>query len=445
MKRIFLTPAFFLFCGIMGAQETLKLSLDQAVELAISESRTIKIAEKEIERVDYSKKSAWQGVFPSLDATGQYAKYLAPQTMSLGGMKLEMPTDYNATVGLSLSLPLFAPGLWQSIKMTELDMQLAVEKAQASKITLVNDVTKAFYSILLAKDSYKTLQNGLELAQDVYDQVKKSFEIGMVSEFDLISAEVQVQNLKPTLVEVENGIEQAKMFLKVLLGLEMAQQIDVEGSLTDYENTINSANTKFDLSLSGNTDLRQLDIQQQQLSKALSMQRTQRMPTLAAFGNFGHVWSRDNAQEAGSSLFAPAGSPATNSNYSQGLLVGAQLNIPLTGIFTNISKEKQTKVQIDQLALQRDYLENSLNVQAQSAFNTMTVAEKQVEAARKNGDLAQRGYDISLKRYETGMGTMLEVQNASNQLMQAKLSYNQAIASYLNAKADLEKLLGKEG
>jgi outer membrane protein TolC len=58
--------------------------------------------------------------------------------------------------------------------------------------------------------------------------------------------------------------------------------------------------------------------------------------------------------------------------------------------------------------------------------------------------LAQRGYDIAVKRYETGMGIMLEVQNASNQLMQAQLAYNQAIASYLNTKSELEKLLGTE-
>lgn len=440
MKKFFCILIISGLCADFCAQETLKLSLDQAIEMAMSESRTIKIAEKEIERVDYSKKSAWQGMFPSLDATGQYGKYLAPQTMSLAGMKIPLPTDYNATLGLTLSLPLFAPALWQSIKMTELEMQLAVEKAQASKLTLRNDVTKAFYGILLAKDSYKTLQDGLKLAEDVYQQTKKRFEIGLVSEFDVISAEVQVQNLKPTIMEVENGIEQSKMFLKVLIGLEMSQQIDVEGSLNDYENRINGANTQNDLSMSGNSDIRQLDIQQQQLQKSLSIQRTQRMPTLAAFGSYGHAWTADNAQDA--NFFTGLPSPASKSDYSQGVLVGLQLNVPLTGIFTNISKEKQTKIQVDQLTLQRDYLENSLNVQAQSSFNSMNVAKNQAKAAQKNEELAQRGYDIALKRYETGMGTMLEVQNASNQLMQAQLSYNQSVASYLNAEADLEKLLG---
>ncbi|MDR2907960.1 MAG: TolC family protein [Bacteroidales bacterium] len=440
MKRIFLILTTSLVCMNIHAQDsaTLTLTLDKAIEIAMSESQTIKLAEKEIERVDYSKQSAWQGLIPTLTASGQFEKYLAAPTMSLGSTLIEMPTNYNASAGISLSLPLFAPALWQSIKMTALDMQLAVEKAQASKITLRNDVSKAFYGILLAKDSYKTLQAGLKLAEDMYEQTKKRFENGLVSEFDVISAEVQVQNLKPTILEVENGIEQAKMFLKVLIGIEMAQAIDVQGVLTDYENVV-SANAQMNLAVDGNTDLKQLDIQQQLLQKSLSIQRTQRMPTLAAFGNFGHNWTRNNSSV---NFITQQLDPASSSNYGQGLLAGLQLSVPLTGIFTNISKEKQTKVQMDQLSLQRDYLESSLNVQAQSAYNMMTVAKNQAEAAQKNSELAQRGYDIATKRYETGMGIMLEVQNASNQLMQAQLSYHQSIVDYLNAKSDLEKLLG---
>jgi outer membrane protein TolC len=97
---------------------------------------------------------------------------------------------------------------------------------------------------------------------------------------------------------------------------------------------------------------------------------------------------------------------------------------------------------MNQLAEQRDYVESMLNMQLRTALNHMDMAAKQAEVAKKNEELAQRGYDIAKKRYETGMGIMLEVQNASNQLMQAQLSHNQAIASYLNAQADYEKVIG---
>jgi outer membrane protein TolC len=420
--------------------DTLQINLKTALQVALSDNPMIQIADQEIKRVDYSKKSAWYGILPSLDATGQYSKVLVSQTMSLAGMVIKMPTDFNVNTSLQLSLPLFVPALWQSIQMTTLDMQLAVEKAHASKITLRNDVTKAYFGVLLAQDSYKTLQSGLAFAEEVYQQAKKQFEVGLASEFDVVSAEVQMKNLQPAILEVENGIEQAKMLLKLLMGLETIQPIAVTGNLIDYRIGIDNVNIRK-LSLTANADLRQLDIQQQQLQKALSIQRTQRMPTLAAFATYGYAGM---GNKAGISFITGEPSPATQSWYATGMMAGLQLNIPLSGIYTNIVKENQTKVQINQLAMQRDYLEESLNVQARTAFNNMNNAIKQAESAKNNEELAQKGYDIALKRYETGMGIIIEVQNASLALTQAQLSRRQAIASYLNAKADFEKVIGEQ-
>ncbi|MCL2650750.1 MAG: TolC family protein [Candidatus Azobacteroides sp.] len=447
-KKIITFVSLIIFPCLLNAQDTqdtikqpsLQLTLDKAIEIALSENPTIKVAEQEIQKVDYSKKSAWYNILPSLDASGQYAKYLSPASMAMMGQIINSPTNYTAQGGLQLSLPLFVPALWQSIQMTTLDMQLAVEKAHASKITLRNDVTKAYYGILLAQDTYKTLQNALDLAKDVYQLTEKRFEVGLSSEFDVISAEVQMKNLQPNIMVTENGLEQAKMMLKILMGLEITQPVEVSGNLIDYEIGIDNANA-LDLSLKANTDLRQLDIQQQQLQKALAIQRTQRMPTLAAFGTYGYQGMANRATEINFGGL-PIQVEKSNDWYSQGLLVGLQLNIPLSGIFTNTAKEKQTKIQISQLAMQRDYLEENLNLQVRAALDNMKTAATQAESAKSNEKLAQKAYDISMKRYDTGMGIMLEVQNASQALTNSQLVLGQAIATYLNSKADLDKILG---
>jgi outer membrane protein TolC len=423
-----------------GAQAPVELTLEKAIEIALSENPTVKVADREIQKVNYAKKSAWYGLIPSLEATGQYSKYLAPATMSLAGMVVELPTDFNVTTTLQLSLPLFAPALWRSIQMTEIDMQLAVEKAHASRITLRNDVTKAYYGALLAQDSYKALQDGYALAEEVYNQAKKRFELGLSAEYDAISAEVQMQNLQPNLLEVENGIERAKLYLKVLIGIEAATPLVVAGNLSDY--TTLPVSTPPEGEAAGvNTDLKQLDLQKLQLQKSLQLQQTQRMPTLAAFGQYGYAGTGNKAAES----FMQPGviTPASESWFSQGLLVGLQLNIPLTGIFTNTVKEKQTAVQIRQLGIQRDYLEKNIDLQIRTAVDNMNKAAKQADAAKKNRQLAQKGYEIASNRYDNGAGTVLELQDASLALTQSQLTYNQSIESYLSSKADLDKLLGR--
>ncbi|MDR1610107.1 MAG: TolC family protein [Candidatus Symbiothrix sp.] len=439
MSIVCMTILLVFAAKAQGTQPPIELTLEKAIEIALSENPSVKVADKEIQKVDYAKKSAWYGLIPSLEVTGQYSKYLAPSTMSLAGMVVELPTDFNATAGLQLSLPLFAPALWKSIQMTGIDMQLAVEKAHASRITLRNDVSKAYYSVLLAQDSYKVLQDGYSLAEEVYSQAKKRFELGLSAEYDAISAEVQMKNLQPNLLEVENGIERAKLYLKVLMGIDASAPIIVQGSLRDAAPSLVGGREEV-TGKATNTDLKQLDLQKKLLQKSLQLQQTQRMPTLGAFGQYGYAGT---GNKAANNPFTGIPSPASESWFSQGLLVGMQLSIPLTGIFTNTAKEKQTAVQIRQLSIQRDYLEKNIDLQIRTAIDNMNKAVKQAEAAKKNEQLAQKGYEIASKRYENGAGTVIELQNASLALTQSQLTYNQSIESYLSSKADLDKLLGE--
>ncbi|GHT73132.1 transporter [Bacteroidia bacterium] len=430
------------FPWLLHAQDKpapLTVTLEEAIEIALSESPTIKIADQEIKRVDYSKKSAWQGLLPTLDGTGQYAKYLVPGTMSLAGMKIDMPTDWNISLGLQAALPLIAPGLWKSIQLSELDLQMTVEQARSSKINLRNQISIAYYNILLAQSLYKVLQDGYALAEENYKQAKKRFETGVAAEYDYLSAEVSMTNLQPQIVQVEHGIAQAKLLLKVLMGVEVSQTVNTKGTLADYESQAVLLNAKRDIDLSNNTDLKQLEIGQLQVAKAKEALTTQFMPTLAAFGQYTYAGQGNKAMN--SPLFGDR--PASKDWFGQGLIVGLQLSVPIFHA-SNFTKLKQNKIQANELKLQQELLENTLNLQARTALDNMEKASKQVEVTKKACMLAQKAYDISAKRYETGVSVMIELQQASVAVTQAGLSHEQAIADYLIAQADYEKIIGQQ-
>lgn len=443
MKKIILLFVCALAYSGLSAQDTLKLTLSEAVEIALSESPTIKLADKEIERVDYSKKSAWYALIPNLEGNGQYAKYVAPAKMSMFGQLMDSPTKATGSLGLSASIPLFAPALWHNINMTTLEMQAAVEKANASKINLKNDVTKAYYNVLVIQDSYKVLLESYELAKKNFDVAKKGYDAGVLAAYDYISAEVQLNNLQPNIMQAENGINQAVTYLKILLGLDVNQPIRIVNTLADFEKNVVAVDRLQDLNLENNPDLRQLDIGRLQLQKSLQLQRSQRLPTLAGFGQYGYQGMSTKEMMLNLGM-APIPVEARRDWYSQGLLLGLQLRVPITGIFTGSPKEKQLKIQEESLMLQRYQAENAIHLQALTALDQMNKTVKQVEATRKSIELSEKAYSISSKRYENGAGTMVELQNASLAITQAKLSYHQAISEYLSAKADLEKLLGRE-
>jgi outer membrane protein TolC len=395
----------------------------------------------EIQRVDYSKKSAWYALIPNVEGSAQYSKYLQPATMSLAGMVIELPTDFSANATLSATLPIFAPALWHSIKMTTLEMQSAAETARASKITLRNAVTKAYNNVLLAQNAYETYKEGYALSQKNMEIAKKAFEVGVVAAYDKLSAEVQVKNLEPNLLQAENAIVQTKLYLKVLVGIDAAQPIEVANTLEDFEAGVVAVGNLDEYLLENNSDLRLLDIQKKQLDRSLLLQRSQRMPTLAAFANYTYAGT---GNKAGVSFFSGEYQPASTSWFSQGLLGGFQLTVPITSVFTLTAKEKQIKIQSNELLLQREYLKDNLRIQTLAALDNMNKTVKQVGAAKEGVELSNTAYNIATKRYENGTGTIIELQNAALAVTNASLAYGQAISDYLSAKADLEKILGEE-
>ena len=173
----------------------------------------------------------------------------------------ESTTLLVSTASASAALPLFAPQLWKSISLNEEQVKLAVEQARESKINTIASVKNAYYSQLLARESYEALQAGYKTAERNVEDTKKSFEMGLVSEYDKLTADVQLASIKPNLLAAQNGIKLAEMQLKVLMGVDVDEPLRFTGRLEDYEEGLfaDLMNLKADTDLSDNSAIRQLD------------------------------------------------------------------------------------------------------------------------------------------------------------------------------------------
>ena len=279
---------------VANAQESkpvMKLTLDKAIELALSENPTMKVAEKEIELKEVSKTEAWQNLLPTvtLDGAISYNAKVASMKMDMGGQTMEIKMgkdDSNTWNGaLQVAIPLYAPAVYKAMSLTESDLQLAVEKSRGSRIDLVNQVTKAYYQLMLAQDSYKVLNENYKLAETNFNVVNAMFKQGRVSEYDKISAEVQMSNAKPSLISGQNAVELAKLQLKVLMGITADIELEIEDSLKNYEQEMaNAIYTEIDLA--GNSSLKQIDLQGELLIKQRKMSQSSFLPTLALVGNY---------------------------------------------------------------------------------------------------------------------------------------------------------------
>ena len=415
-------------------QSALTLTLEQALEIALSESPTIKVAEQEIEIKRYAKQETYSSLIPRFDATAQYQRVLAKQTMSmdLGGQTqtIKVGSDNSFNGGVTASMPIVNAQLWESLKVSAADVVLAIEKARSSQIDMIEQVSKAYFSTLLAKESLVVYQRVYDNAVENNKNIKKRYDVGSVSEYDYISSNVSVQNAIPNLIEAQNSVVLALWQLKALLGIDLKKNIDVVGTLKDYESQMNYAHTIDQIDLSNNSSLKQLDIQESMLESAVKIAKLANVPTLSV--NAAYLYTA--LGNDGKFFVGKAWNP-----YSY---AGVQLNIPIFAGLQRRSAIRQSQLNLSNLQLQRENAERQLQVAVVQSLSNMQTNVKKFSAAAATVGQAQRGYEIAVKRYEVGRGTLVDVDNSQLALTQAELGRNSAIYNFMISKIALDKILG---
>jgi len=415
---------------IVQEPQPLQLTLDQALEIALSENNTIKIADMTVEKTGYAKKGSYASLYPNVSISGSYQRTLQKQVMvmDMGGetMEIKVGRDNNISTSASASMPLVNASLWESLKLSGMDVEMAVEQARSSRIAMVKQVKQAFYAVLLAQESYEVMGQVYDNAQKNYEKTEQRFNVGKASEVERLRAQVTMLTAEPSVSSAENAVLLATWQLKAVMGIDLGTEIEVVGKLSDFTEQMLAPYASED-DLSGNSSLLQLDIQDRMLESTIRMQKKQYIPTLAASINYNYSAMGDNELS-----WFPSSTAAVS------------LSIP---VFDGLQKHytiKQTKVTRNMLALQREDTERNLRIAIRNYNDQMALCVKNYEAANATVGIAQKSYDISEKMFEVGKATQVELNDAQVSLMQAQLTQAQAVYNFMVTKASLDELLGKE-
>ena len=422
--------------------DSLSLTLDKAIEIALSENPSVKVADKEIEKVDYSRKEAWAGLIPSISGEASYNRNVKKPVIFLpeggfgggapgggGTNTIEMGSDNSYTASVSASMPLFNMSLFRNIQMTEIQMEQALESARQSRVNMVSEVRRAYFNCLLANDSYQVMKRSVKNARENYESTKSMFEQGAAAEYDVIRAEVQLRNLEPSLTDAKNGRRVSTLMLKILLGMDNKVFLKFEDQLEAFNNHIENMPDHPQNDISNNSELRLMEVQQLQLDKQFDLTRAQRFPTLSAFLNYQYQAQADNFEFG-------------DYNWVNPVVAGLQLRIPIFSGFSKSYQEKQVQISMEQLEFQRENVTRQVTASVLNAFTSMEAAAERVESGKVAVRQAERGFEIAQTRYQAGAGTLLELNDAEVAMTQARLNLNQARFDFLTARAEYEKVLG---
>ena len=415
---------------ILGSSaQSLNVTLDECIRIALNDNPTIIVADMEIQRVDYSKKQTLGQLFPQVNFTANYNRTLAKQTMVMMDQEFKVGTDNQHSVGFQGSLPIIVPSLWKSIKLSDTQILQNIEQARSSRLSLVNQVKNAYYALLLAKDSKRVIEANHNTALLNADIFEKQYEIGVASEYDKTRARVAATTLEPSILDAENSITALKLQLKVLMGMDVAVDIEPVETLDDFKAQMYENTLRVDTSLVNNTNLRQLDLQTDYLKQALKVQKMSWAPTLN--GTINYMWNSMSN-----------GSPFKNFNWNPYSQAGLALTWNLFSGGQRYYKQKQAEIAVREMKWQRENLVRGLNSQVETQLNTIKSNLKQIESNAASVALAEKSDNIIQESFKLGVGTFLQIQDTQNALLGARLSYYQAIYNLLVSQSNLELLLG---
>lgn len=435
------------------------LSLEECISIALNTNPTVMVADMEIERMDYSRKDVLAQLLPNVGFGANYSRTLAKQVAYMdfdmssimgGGAEgddtatdgarakgnqgsdgIKMGRDNSWQLGFNASLPLIAPQLWASLRLSDSQIAQSVEQARASRLDLVNQVSSAYYQLLLANDSKRVIKESYDMAALTYDIYSKRYMVGDASEYDVLRTSVAMKNVEPELLQADIAVRRAMLQLRVLMGMPADFDFIPETNLSDYEGTMYAETLAIDPDYSNNSTLVLNALQQNTLEQSLRVAKMAWYPTLALSASYNWTSSSN-------------GSPFTGLRWSPYSVIGLTLNIPIYQGGARWNKIKQAEIQVRQMELTRENLEQSVSMQVDLAVDNVKLNVRQIASASESVGQAERAHKIMKDSFRIGAASYLDLRDSELALTQTRLTYYQSIYNYLIARSELDLLLGRE-
>lgn len=433
LKLLFL---LILLTNINLFAQSINFDLNSAIQLALKNNNDVKIARLNKQQADERVSEAWgTAIFPNINGFIDYKRAL-----KRGEITIETPfftgsfpqgTENTLSFGASLEQPLFTGAVFLAVRVARIYAEIADKGVFASESELIVTVSKAYYSVLLAKEVLKLYHLTLELAENNLKDSESLYNAGLVSEYDLVRARVQFKNLIPQLEEAKNSVILSENLLKLLTGLDMDTEILINDSLYFIKSEKYDFDSSKEFLLERNYQLQQLRLQINLQDDAVSYQFTKHFPELY----FNASWS-STAQENDPRSF-------NQWRYKNAVYVGLNLRVPIFDGFQTTSRVQQARIDLWKAEEEYDKYSRILKNRLKGILLSISETEKKIEAFKSTIEEAQLGYDLSVKRYANGLGTQLEMVDGLVSLSRAQVNYYSSLYDYNILLTEFDQLLSK--
>jgi outer membrane protein TolC len=434
---------------------------------SLENNRELRETRLALRGADQQVREAWGNLFPEVDGTFSYQRNLSVQEAFLPAIifdpaagpdeliPVRFGADNNWRAGVTVSQPLFDAGALVGVGTASRFQALQQEVVRGRAQAIASQVRRSYYGALLAHEDVRVTRESIERTEETLRETQALNRAGLASDYDVLTLEVRLANLRPNLRRASNAAAEAERDLSVQLGMDEVVPVRVVGRLHQLDLTAGEANEGANRELlqlvgyrgaldasvgdlmrtarESRSDLRQARLNRELENARVRFERTSFFPKLSAFFNYAL-----SAQENGSlDFFGEASNQRTTTSQ-----VGVQLEIPIFSGFQRSARLQQRKLAQQQVEVQIQQIERRVSSEIRTALEALREARARAEAQRQAVSQARRGFEIVTQQYLAGLSSQLEVTEGEVLLRESEFNYAQAVYDYLLAQSDLDEAVG---
>lgn len=446
MRRLYVTLASLVAIATGAqAQQPVKLSLNDCIAYAMSNSVTMKNARLDVQIQQAQVKQTTALAMPTLAGKADLVHFSPNHQQfsffdasafdsrvpkgTIGPVPFTIP--YTSSASVTLSQVLFDGSLLVALQARNSIMDLARSTEQMTAENIRYGVHKAYNSLVISYKQFEIIKSSLALARTMEQDLIKTREAGFAEKIDVERTSVQINNLATDSLKVANMLTVAEQMLKYQLGMDINAKI----VLTDTSIEKNTAQLALLVTEKGSYDrvpeytvlmnalkLNEYDLKRYKLAA---------LPTLAGFTSRGVNYGASNFNNI-----------TQLDKYIEYYNGGLSLTVPLFNGFARQYQVREAKLKIEKTKNNIEYTKLSIDFQAANARTTLKNALLQIQSQKRNLDLSNSVLDLAQRKYKAGVGSNLEVTTAQTDLLRSQNNYFAALLEAINAEADLKKALG---
>lgn len=414
-----LTIVAITLAHLTNAQDKKALSLNEAIDLSIKNSKQLKINRAKVEQASAAVKEAIERRLPDAKVSGSYIYLTNPNidlktksTNSNNGNSGGTPKVNQAAYGiLNLSMPVYAGGkIRYGIESSKYLAHAEELDAENNKEQVIENTIEAYVNLYKAGAAVTLYNENLLQAQQRVKDFSNLEKNGLLARNDLLKAQLQSSNVELALLDANNNWEFANVNMNLMLGLPEGTILSPDSTMINQNFSVQTLDEYVQAALKNRKDIEALDLRKQAADVGVKTAKADMYPSIALTGGY---------------IAADVPKLLTITNAAN-IGIGVQYNIG--SLWKTKSKVQEAEGRSKEIEATQELMNDNVRLQVNKAYLNWLGSQKKIDVYEKAIEQADENYRIVKNKYANSLATLTDLLEADVAQLQSRLNYSFAKA-----------------